>query len=62
MVLGARRTIADSAFLAVSDLRLRTDPPAAPRRRRRIRGYTPARDDLAPNALRVMVAPGLPDT
>ena len=27
-----------------------------------IRGHTPARITLAPNALRVMVAPGFPDT
>jgi diacylglycerol kinase (ATP) len=61
-VLGARRTLTEPAFLAVSDLWLHTDPPLPLDVDGEIRGYTPARITLAPNALRVMVAPGFPDT
>jgi len=61
-VLGGRRTLAEPAFLAVSELWLDTDPPLPLDVDGEIRGRTPARIALAPEALRVMVAPGFPDT
>jgi diacylglycerol kinase (ATP) len=61
-ILGARRTLTEPAFLAVSDVWLHTDPPLPLDIDGEIRGGTPARITLAPNALRVMVAPGFPDT
>jgi diacylglycerol kinase (ATP) len=61
-ILGARRTLNEPAFLAVSDLWLHTDPPLPLDVDGEIRGRTPVRITLAPNALRVMVAPGFPDT
>ena len=61
-VFGARRTMADPAFLAVSDLWLDTDPPVPLDVDGEIRGHTPTRITLAPNALRVMVSPSFPDT
>ncbi len=61
-VLGARRTLTEPAFLAVSELWLHTDPPLPLDVDGEIRGHTPARIALAPEALRVMVAPGFPDT
>jgi diacylglycerol kinase (ATP) len=61
-ILGARRTLNEPAFLAVSDLWLHTDPPLPLDVDGEIRGRTPVRITLVPNALRVMVAPGFPDT
>jgi YegS/Rv2252/BmrU family lipid kinase len=61
-VLGARRSLTEPAFLAVSELWLHTDPPLPLDVDGEIRGHTPARITLAPEALRVMVAPGFPDT
>lgn len=61
-ILGARRTLNEPAFLAVSDLWLHTDPPLPLDVDGEIRGRTPVRITLAPNALRVMVTPGFPDT
>jgi YegS/Rv2252/BmrU family lipid kinase len=61
-LLGARRTHAEPAFLAASELWLHTDPPLPLDIDGEIRGRTPARIALAPEALRVMVAPGFPDT
>ena len=61
-VFGARRTLAEPAFLAVSDLWLDTDPPLPLDVDGEILGHTPARITLAPNALRVMVEPGFLDT
>jgi len=61
-LLGARRTLTEPAFLAVSDLWLHTDPPMPLDVDGEIRGHTPARITLAANALRVMVTPGFPDT
>ena len=51
-----------SAFLAVSELWLDTDPPLPLDVDGEIRAQTPARITLAPLALRVMVAPGFHDT
>ena len=59
---GARRTWAEPAFLAVSELRLETDPPLPLDVDGEIRGHTPARIALAPETLRVMVDRGFPDT
>jgi diacylglycerol kinase (ATP) len=60
-VLGARRTLKEPAFLAVSELWLDTDPPLPLDVDGEIRAHTPARIALAPQALRVMVAPGFHD-
>lgn len=59
---GGRRSHAEPAFLVTRDLHLRTDPPLPLVVDGEVRGSTPARVTLAPNALRVMVAPGFPDT
>jgi YegS/Rv2252/BmrU family lipid kinase len=61
-VLGARRTMKESAFLAASELWLDTDPPLPLDVDGEIRAHTPTRITLAPQALRVMVAPGFRDT
>jgi diacylglycerol kinase (ATP) len=61
-LFGGRRTLTDSAFVAASELWLHTDPPLPLDVDGEISGHTPARIALAPNALRVMVAPGFPDT
>jgi diacylglycerol kinase (ATP) len=62
VLTGARRTQAEPAFLATGDLWLRTEPPLPLDIDGEIQGETPARITLAPNALRVMVDPGFPDT
>ena len=59
---GGRRSYAEPAFLVTRDLYLRTDPPLPLVVDGEVHGRTPARVTLAPNALRVMVAPGFPDT
>jgi diacylglycerol kinase (ATP) len=59
---GARRTWAEPAFLAVSELWLETDPPLPLDVDGEVRGRTPARITLAAEALRVMVRPDFPDT
>lgn len=59
---GARRTLREPAFLAVSELWLDTDPPLPLDVDGEFHGHTPVRITLAPQALRVMVAPGFPDT
>jgi diacylglycerol kinase family enzyme len=59
---GARRTQAEPAFLAATDVWLHTDPPLPLDIDGEISGQTPARIRLAPNALRVMVDAGFPDT
>jgi diacylglycerol kinase (ATP) len=61
-VSGARRSAAEPAFLAVSELRLETDPPLPLDVDGELRAHTPVRIALAPNALRVMVRPDFPDT
>ena len=61
-VLGACRTLKEPAFLAVNELWLHTDPPVPLDVDGEIRAHTPARITLAPQALRVMVAPGFHDT
>jgi diacylglycerol kinase (ATP) len=61
-VLGARRTWKEPAFLAVRELWLDTDPPLPLDVDGEIRGRTPVRIALAPQALRVMVAPDFPDS
>ena len=61
-VRGARRSWAEPAFLAVSELLLDTDPPLPLDVDGEIRGYTPAQIALAPEALRVLVDRGFPDT
>ena len=61
-VLGARRTMKEPAFLAVSELWLDTDPALPLDVDGEIRAHTPARITLAANALRVMVAPSFHDT
>lgn len=48
--------------LATGDLWLRTEPPLPLDIDGEIHGETPARITLAPNALRVVVDPGFPDT
>jgi len=45
-----------------SDLHVDTDPPLPLVVDGELCGLTPARVTLAPNALRVMVAPGFPDS
>jgi YegS/Rv2252/BmrU family lipid kinase len=60
-ILGARRTMEEPAFLAVRELWLHTDPPLPLDVDGEIRGRTPMRITLAPEALRVMVAPAFPD-
>jgi diacylglycerol kinase (ATP) len=62
VLAGARRTHAEPAFLATEELWLRTEPPLPLDIDGEIHGETPARITLAPNALRVMVDPGFPDT
>ena len=62
VLTGARRTHAEPAFLATGDLWLRTEPPLPLDIDGEIQGETPARITLAPNALRVVVDPGFPDT
>jgi YegS/Rv2252/BmrU family lipid kinase len=59
---GARRTWAEPAFLAVSELRLETDPPLPLDVDGEICGHTPVRIALAPEALQVMVDRDFPDT
>jgi len=60
--LGARRTLKEPAFLAVSELWLDTDPALPLDVDGEIRAHTPARITLAAQALRVMVGPGFRDT
>jgi YegS/Rv2252/BmrU family lipid kinase len=60
-IAGARRTMQEPAFLAVRELWLHTEPPLPLDVDGEIRGRTPTRIALAPNALRVMVAPAFPD-
>jgi len=60
-VLGGRRTLNEPAFLAVRELWLHTDPPLPLDVDGEIRGQTPVRITLAPNALRIMVATTFPD-
>jgi len=62
VLAGAHRTQAEPAFLATGELWLRTDPPLPLDIDGEILGETPARITLAPNALRVIVDPGFPDT
>jgi len=52
----------EPAFLAVSELWLDTDPPLPLDVDGEIRARTPTQINLAPQALRVMVAPDFPDT
>jgi diacylglycerol kinase (ATP) len=59
---GGRRSHAEPAFLATSELWLHTDPPLPLDIDGEVQGRTPVRIMLAGNALRVMVAPGFPDT
>jgi diacylglycerol kinase (ATP) len=59
---GARRTWAEPAFLAVSELWLETDPPLPLDVDGEIAGCTPVRIALAPEALQVMVHRDFPDT
>ncbi|PZS38958.1 MAG: diacylglycerol kinase, partial [Pseudonocardiales bacterium] len=59
---GRHRALTEPAFLAVNDLWLHTDPPLPLDVDGEIRGHTPTRITLAPEALRVMVAPAFPDT
>jgi YegS/Rv2252/BmrU family lipid kinase len=59
---GARRSHAEPTFLATSELWLHTDPPLPLDIDGEVHGRTPVRITLAGNALRVMVAPGFPDT
>jgi YegS/Rv2252/BmrU family lipid kinase len=61
-ILGARRTLHEPAFLAVRELWLHTDPPLPLDVDGEIRGHTPVRIALAPEALRVMVTATFPDT
>jgi diacylglycerol kinase family enzyme len=62
VLTGARRTHAEPAFLATGELWLHTEPPLPLDIDGEIQGATPARITLAPNALRVIVDPGFPDT
>jgi YegS/Rv2252/BmrU family lipid kinase len=61
-VLGARRSWQEPAFLAVGELWLDTDPPLPLDVDGEIRGRTPVRIALAPQALRVMVGMDFADT
>jgi diacylglycerol kinase (ATP) len=61
-VAGARRSLAEPAFLAVSELWLDTDPRMPFDVDGEIHGHTPARIALAAQALRVMAGPDFPDT
>lgn len=60
-ILGARRTMTEPAFLAARELWLDTDPPLPLDVDGEIRGRTPIRIALAPEALRVMVTSDFPD-
>lgn len=60
VLLGARRTRMEPAFLAVSDLTLHTDPRLPLDIDGEIRGHAPARITIAPGALRVIVPPDYP--
>jgi YegS/Rv2252/BmrU family lipid kinase len=60
-LLGARRAQAEPAFLVTSELYLDTEPSLPVDIDGEIHGRTPARITLAPQALRVMVAPDFPD-
>jgi YegS/Rv2252/BmrU family lipid kinase len=61
-LLGIRWTMNEPAFLAVRELWLDTDPPLQLDVDGEIRGHTPTRIVLSPDALRVMVAPAFPDS
>jgi YegS/Rv2252/BmrU family lipid kinase len=61
-VQGGRRSWREPAFLAVGELWLDTDPPLPLDVDGEIRGRTPVRIALAPQALRVMVGPDFSDT
>jgi YegS/Rv2252/BmrU family lipid kinase len=58
---GARRSYAEPAFLATSELWLHTEPPLPLVVDGEVHGSTPVRVTLTANALRVMVAAGFPD-
>ena len=62
ILTGRRRTLTDAPFLATDALRLETDPPLPLDIDGEIRGRTPVRISIVPNALRVMVTPDFPDT
>ena len=61
-LLGTRRRLTEPAFLVGSDLHLHTDPPLPLDIDGEVRGRTPVRITLAPNALRVMVDQAFIDT
>ncbi|MGH3777759.1 MAG: diacylglycerol/lipid kinase family protein [Pseudonocardiaceae bacterium] len=62
VLTGRRRALTDAPFLATGDLWLETDPPLPLDIDGEIRGHTPVRICIVPNALRVMVTPDFPDT
>jgi YegS/Rv2252/BmrU family lipid kinase len=62
ILTGRRRTLTDEPFLTTDDLQLETDPPLPLDIDGEIRGHTPVRIRILPNALRVMVNPDFPDT
>lgn len=62
VVLGRRRSYAERPFLTTEVVDLHTDPPQALDVDGELVGTTPARIDLAPNALRVLVRTDFPDT
>ncbi|HEU0127242.1 MAG TPA: hypothetical protein VFQ48_01345, partial [Pseudonocardiaceae bacterium] len=62
ILTGRRRTLTDAPFLATDDLQLETDPPLPLDIDGEIRGHTPVRIRIVPNALRVMVTADFPDT
>lgn len=58
---GHRRTLGEEPFLAVGELVVETDRPARVEVDGELRGQTPIRIGLAPNALRVMADAASPD-
>ncbi|GAA2106955.1 diacylglycerol/lipid kinase family protein [Actinomadura alba] len=61
-LIGHRRTLAQTALLTTDDVYLETDPPLPVDVDGEVRGRTPVRVSLVPNALRVMVAQSFLDT
>jgi YegS/Rv2252/BmrU family lipid kinase len=62
VLAGHRRSLEEDAFVTTRDVRIETDPPLPVDVDGEIRGRTPVRVSLLPNALRVMVPPDFTDT
>jgi diacylglycerol kinase (ATP) len=62
VLLGPRRSRADSRFLSTDQLRVATDPPLPLDLDGEVRATTPVRITMLPQALRVLVPPSFVDT